>query len=344
MNIVLVGSIGYGNIGDTLLLERAIHDVRDVCADTPPHITVVTEESLWKRNAFHDVTRLPKNAFFPARTAFANAHAVIYVGYLFSEMTPRLTLLRIAYYNHLARVKGARIILYGCGFGPFTTFIRSLLAKANAKNVTHAALRDFPAQNALTTMNAGRAKRITKTHDILLGIPRDRKKEKQTRRHDVLLVVDPGLSRAQRTKIAELLEALTRAKIKVTIASFFPKEEHNLIEDICGMISFPLKIFNIANHFDIVHRLRNYSTLISTRYHAIIMGANEGCALFPLPVDGRLRELAYELGITHYSLDTLSVATLVRDVENALKTPPKATARYTGDENRAFLRNAIFDE
>jgi len=149
--VVICGAYGKGNAGDDAILEAIISEMRGIDCDMP--ITVMSKNPKATRHD-HRVRSIFTFNVFQMHRAFRKAKLYINGGgSLIQDVTSSRSLYFYLYTLLSAKMRGCRVMMYGCGIGPLTKDINvRAAAKILNKHVDMITLREDESLQTLRQM------------------------------------------------------------------------------------------------------------------------------------------------------------------------------------------------
>ncbi|MDR0293041.1 MAG: polysaccharide pyruvyl transferase CsaB [Oscillospiraceae bacterium] len=139
--LTICGAYGMNNAGDDAILEAILLETRREDPDIP--VRVLSRSPLETRLACRERTFHSFNVIAFARALRKSRVYLSGGGNLVQDVTSRRSLWFYLFTIWLARKRGCRVVMYGCGVGPvLTPFNRRLTARVLTKNVDIITLRE----------------------------------------------------------------------------------------------------------------------------------------------------------------------------------------------------------
>ncbi len=165
---VICGAYGRGNAGDDAILKAIVHELHQADADMPVHVASRRPEETRRKNGVQACYTFD----FPALWR-ALGRAELFIsggGSLIQNATSRRSLYYYLLLLCMAKLRGCRVMMYGCGIGPvYGAFHRWTAARMIDRFVDVITLRDDDSVRELSHMGVSRP-HIVRTADPTICI------------------------------------------------------------------------------------------------------------------------------------------------------------------------------
>lgn len=148
---IICGAYGRGNAGDDAILNAIIHELHQADPEMPVYVTSRRPEETRRRNSVQACHMFDFSALWKAL-----GHAALFIsggGSLIQNTTSRRSLYYYLLLLYLAKLRGCRVMMYGCGIGPvYGRFHRWMAARIIDSCVNIITLRDDDSVRELEDM------------------------------------------------------------------------------------------------------------------------------------------------------------------------------------------------
>ncbi len=280
--ILIVGYFGNQNLGDELLLERTISDLREI---RPSMKIEVLSASPKETARLHQVKGVLKWNPFAVLGAIMRSRKVIFIGGLFQDVTSGLSLIYYAAIGVWAKLLFRKIVLYNIGVGPISGRLglfltRMVFAMASVVSLRDtAAARFFPQKQYPVTSDPLFVKPVNPsavrlTGSLTIGVAL--KKYATVRYIPVLMNL--------------ILKLKSKYKVKMVYLPFEMPKKMKLLGDVCER--FNIQIFSQITNLDTIYRAyNNIDFIIGMNYHALVVAIQKAVPFISINYDPKIENL-----------------------------------------------------
>jgi len=298
--VAICGAYGMGNVGDEAILTSIIKTVRQTDADLP--IYVLTKSPKQTRRVHRVRTAHTFNIF----SFFIVAGKIkLYInggGSLIQDETSKRSLWFYLYTILIAKLRGAKVMMYGCGIGPVkSNFDRKLAGRIINHNVTSITLRENGSLAELTALGVISPK-VQLAADPVFALSGDITYNPESKFIAVALRHWKGIDNL----IPELANSLIYAYEKYQLTPVFvPIDKQDvhvnaMVADLLpNHIPFEsLQPFRMPS--DIISAMSKMRVALSMRLHGLIFGASVGLPLIGIVYDPKVNGFLDYIGQPYY--------------------------------------------
>ena len=300
MRAVLCGYYGMGNGGDEALLASLLQMLP---SQVTPLVLSGNPEETRRR---YGVEACPRKSAVAVLAALKQSDVFIWGGG--SLMQDATSALNPFYYGGLmglAQGMGLKTIAWAQGIGPLQRRQSRWLAKRALKGCAAVSVRD----RASAELLAGWRIPNWLAPDPVWAL----QSEPVSGLWDLHAPRVAVALRAHRWLTAERLERLTQALINFQKATqtcllllpFQPKVDLAIAQSIQSQLPGPNKLFCLADPKQLKGVFRGVEMVIGMRFHALVMGAAEGCRCFGLSYDPKVSQLIRDLTLPGWDLNPM---------------------------------------
>jgi polysaccharide pyruvyl transferase CsaB len=305
--LTICGAYGMDNAGDDAILEAILIEIRQEDADIPVRIlsrSPMETRLACREHAFHSFNFL----------AFARAvrKSRVYLsggGNLVQDVTSRRSLWFYLFTIWLAKKRGCRVLMYGCGVGPVSKpFNRRLTAKILSRHVETITLREVASQAELDLLGV-KGPNILLSADPALIL----RSESGDKVDSVLLKqgVPPGgryIGFALRDwpgfedRLPVIAEAVEYAyKTYGLTAVFIPvarRQDVRIGEKAAALVNCPCHVLKETGTARLtIGLLSRMRMVVAMRLHALIFAAGQGLPMVALPYNDKVNAFMEYMGL-----------------------------------------------
>ena len=298
MRAVLCGYYGYGNGGDEALLASLLQML-------PSHITpIVLSGNPEETRDRYGVDAYPRRSAFTVLRVLRQADAFIWGGG--SLMQDATSALNPFYYGGLmgmAQWLGLRTVAWAQGIGP--------LHRSSSRWIAH---RAFQGCHAVSVRDQGSARWVA-DWQVPFWLAPDPVWALEAKPFDPLWNLPaPRVAVALRSHrwltperleivIAALADFQKATQTCILLLPFQPVQDLAIAQQIQPQLPGPSHILCVDDPRQLKGVFRGVEMTIAMRYHALIMGAAEGCRCFGLSYDPKVKQLLQELDLPGWDLN-----------------------------------------
>ena len=282
--VLLCGYYGFGNMGDDVLLARAIERARDKYPDLP--ITALTASPHICYRKF-GVRCAQRSSFFCVIREISRAESVVFGGgTLLQNTTSHRSLWYYLFVLRLAEILGKRVELWGNGVEKISgIFSRRVSANALSK-CAFLGLRDRASVKEVYALLNEFGKDVPTVRlegDLAASaFPENAKNAEYTLARlgigkgdrIVAVALRGGEKKEDMQKIQRFLSALCSDGIKLVFVVMYPAEDLKITKKMCerldGILAYPL------GASDVQAIMRRCSLVCGMRYHALVFAHSVG--------------------------------------------------------------------
>ncbi|MBO7249682.1 MAG: glycosyltransferase [Clostridia bacterium] len=290
----ICGYYGFGNIGDETLLAAAISRCKK---EGERQISALTRRPQKDRYSFGVRCVRRKNIFSLTREIGHSRRLVFGGGTLFQDRTSTRSLLYYVAIAEIAKMRGVKVELWGCGLDVVgrmgQKLLRRVLLYSDHIGLRDRRSRDFAERLGLPperlTLEEDLAHLVTETES-----PRIRELVANKKRPLVLISVSGGGSEGDFLHICEDIKRRKRAGREVMLLEMYPREDRkktSVLSDECGC-----EILSGLSGGEIVYLCQNIELCISERLHALIFSKLGGCNFIGVGKDQKIIAFCKENG------------------------------------------------
>ncbi|MCL2004400.1 MAG: polysaccharide pyruvyl transferase CsaB [Oscillospiraceae bacterium] len=326
--LTICGAYGMDNAGDDAILEAILLEIRQEDPDVPVRIlsrSPMETRLACREHAFHSFNLL----------AFARAvhKSRVYLsggGNLVQDITSRRSLWFYLFTIWLAKKRGCRVLMYGCGVGPVNKpFNRRLTAKILSRHVETITLREVASQAELDLLGVKgpnillsadpalilRSESDEKVDSVLLkqGVP------PEGRYIGFALRDWPGVE----DRLPVIAEAVEYAyKAYGLTAVFVPvarRQDVRVGEAAAALIGCPCHVLRETGSARLtIGLLSRMQMVVAMRLHALIFAAGQGLPMVALPYNDKVTAFMEYMGLDLcLPLEQLSAPALTALIDKA---------------------------
>ena len=331
-NILISGYYGFGNLGDELLLEAILNDLRQV--DPRGKVTVLSARPLETAKRF-GVRAVCRTDPFALMGEMRRCDLLLSGGgTLLQDATSRQSLW---YYLTVLRLAGALqkpVVVYSQGIGPLRHPRHQELVGRALERAEVITLRDEASAGLLEQMGVRRPYAVTA--DPVLSLA-EQSGERDERR--IGWVLHGGLCGSRTLEVlGEAMMELNRQGYPSVLLPFYPRQDGGAVER--------LSTWGEAVEPERVRReIGRCGRVISMRLHGLILGAAVGSRVLALSDDPKVAGFLDGMGLPEGRLpERLTAGELVQEVlHRARQAEPHRLEEAKGrlEENRRQLKTLI---
>lgn len=346
--------IGAGNLGDELLFERLLEQLR---ANGVEHITSISLDPDDTASRHPDVDTVTPRQLLRSAAAIRRATAVIVgPGGILQDDTSPWSLPYQLHRPLLARVLRTPVIGHGLGAGPLRRRSSGWLLRQAFGGAAELVVRDEPSAKTLTALGVS----ATATADLVIGSPKPSVKPADRmvvslRPHRPGGAIVPvrwqtdAVSNDRLTATALALdEAARRHDLTTTFVAFEPHRDHPLHQAVAARMATTAETI-VPDTDTLLAEVTQSRVVVATRFHAGIAALVGNRPAVLVGYAPKVRSLAERLDgifpIVPHTLD--GIRQLPNEIDRALAVEPNridaAAARLRAIESRntALLHDAL---
>ena len=293
--ILISGYYGFGNLGDEMILEAMVGDMRELMPDL--RLTVLSG-SPGETARLYGVESLDYRDFSGIFKALRTANLFISGGGgLLQDVTSRRSLFYYLGLIGLARLLGVPVMVYAQGFGP----VRSALGRAAVREILNRAtlvsLRDGWSKNELERLGVTDPL-VSVVSDPALGLDGFNGRVKNTGPMSVGIAVRDWKGAFEYKKaIASLADKLIEDKgADIVFIPFHPPADKIASQDIMAMMGRGATLWEWKTRSEMTEMFSRLDLLIGMRLHALILAALNGVPMVGISCDPKLDLFVKSLG------------------------------------------------
>lgn len=282
--ILISGYYGFGNLGDELLLEALLDDVRRVRPDA--EVTVLSARPLETAKRF-GVTAIHRTDPVALRRAMQRCDLLLSGGgTLLQDGTSRRSLWYYLAVIRLARELGKPVMIYSQGLGPLNHPRDRAMVRRTLEDVQAVTLRDEASGRLLGALGAECP--FSVTADPVLALPMDRDQKMERR---IGWVLHGGTcNRRLLWVLEETAERLAGKGYSSVLLPFYPREDGGAVRHLAHL-------WETAPPDNLLGTLETCGTVVSMRLHGLILGANGGSRVLALSRDVKVEQFLGEMAL-----------------------------------------------
>lgn len=354
--VLICGAYGKGNAGDDSILEAILQQMRDIDPDVPLYVLSRNPKETrlrYRVEAIHTFDFLQFLRRMGKTKLYINGG-----GSLIQDVTSTRSLQYYLSNIAMAKRRGNKVLMYGCGIGPVSLpKNRKSAGKIIDRYADIITLRDPQSEKELQDMGVTKPEvRITSDPALLLSpAPADKVDSfilSQGMELDgkyAMFSLRPWKGVEEKLQIfARQAQSLYEEKGIVPV--FFalePKRDLEITQKVASMVNCPHHIVTAPHdgHL-IVGLMGRMQVLVSMRLHALIFAAGQGAPLVGVVYDPKVSGFLDYLGQKRYmDLAEVEETTLAAMTEEALQeginTYSAQSLRKLAEENEAVARQLL---
>lgn len=298
MRAVLCGYYGQGNGGDEALLASLLQML-------PSHVTpLVLSGNPTETRDRYGIDAYGRKSAFEVLRVLRQTDAFIWGGG--SLMQDATSVMSPFYYGGLmglAQQLGLRTIAWAQGVGPLRRNTTQWLSRQTFRGCSAVSVRD---QGSATLMSQWQIPFWLAPDPVwaLEAIPLKGLWDLPAPRVAVALRSHPWLTSQRLNQITQaLIDFQNATQTCLLLLPFQPVQDLAIAQAIQPHLPGPSQILPIADPRQLKGVFRGVEMVLAMRYHALIMGAAEGCRCFGLSYDPKVKTLMQELAFPGWDLN-----------------------------------------
>ncbi|MDR1669595.1 MAG: polysaccharide pyruvyl transferase CsaB [Oscillospiraceae bacterium] len=336
--LTICGAYGMNNAGDDAILEAILLEIRQEDPDVP--VRILSRSPPMTRLAFRERCFHSFHLFALFRALGKSRVFLCGGGTLIQDGTSRRSLWFYLFTIWLARKRGCRVAMLGCGVGPVQTpFNRRLTARVLSRNVEVITLREEVSRRELDKLGVKIPKILLSADPALILEPEESEKV------DSLLLKQgvplggryigfalrdwPGLSQ----KLPEIVTAVEYAYSEYGLtAVFIPVERRKDIqpgERAAALVACPCHVLRETGSARLtIGLLSRMEMVVAMRLHALIFASGQGLPMVGLPYTDKVSAFMDYMGQRLYTpLKDVTASRLIRHIDSAMALQGNRKAR-----------------
>ncbi len=327
--LTICGAYGMNNSGDDAILESILLEIRQIDPDIPVRIlsrSPPVTRLVFRERCFHSF-----HLFALIRALGKSRVFLCGGGTLIQDGTSRRSLWFYLFTIWLARKRGCRVVMLGCGIGPvLKPFNRRLTARVLTKDVEVITLREQISRNELERLGVTGPRILLSADPALILQPEDSEKVDSLllkqgvplggRYIGIALREWPGLL----TKLPEIVAAVEYAYREYGLtAVFIPVERRKDIqpgERAAALIRCPCHVLRETGSARLtIGLLARMQMVVAMRLHALIFASGQGLPMVGLPYTDKVSAFMDYMGQKLYTpLNDVTAEQLIGHIDSAM--------------------------
>jgi len=353
--VLICGAYGKGNAGDDSILEAILQQMRHIDPDMPLYVLSRNPRETklrYRIGAVHTFSALKFLSLMGKTRLYINGG-----GSLIQDVTSTRSLQYYLSNIALAKLRGNRVLMYGCGIGPVSLKNRRSAGRIIDRYADVITLRDPQSAKELRDMGVSKPEiRVTADPALLLDPAPEVKIESfllsqglDPKGKYAMLVLRPwkGIEEKLNVVAAEAERLYVNHGLTPVFFALEPGRDLSVSQKAAELVSCPHHVVSAPHdgHL-IVGLMGQMEAVISMRLHALIFAAGLGIPLVGVVYDPKVSGFLDYLGQSRYAqLDDLTEESLHEMTEEALAEGRSAYSanklRKLAEENEAAARRLL---
>jgi polysaccharide pyruvyl transferase CsaB len=326
--LTICGAYGMDNAGDDAILEAILLEIRQEDPDVP--VRILSRSPMETRLAFREKSFHSFNPFAFARAVSKSRVYLSGGGNLVQDITSSRSLWFYLFTIWLAKKRGCRVLMYGCGVGPVSKpFNRRLTAKILSNNVETITLREVASQAELDLLGVKGPNIFHSADPALILQPEINEKvdsimlkqgvPPEGRYIGFALRDWPGFE-DKLPAIAQAVEyAYTAYGLTAVFVPVARRQDVRVGEKAAALANCPCHVLKETGSARLtIGLLSRMQMVVAMRLHALIFAAGQGLPMVALPYNDKVNAFMEYMGLDLcLSLDALTGAALTGLIDRA---------------------------
>lgn len=354
MKIVICGNYGAENLGDEMILEGILENLRSVTPSAEITIFSGNPKQTFEKTSIKSVEKFPTGFKSLLKSIFGKNKAkqavkecdyfILGGGGLFGNLTFRANLIWGIQAWQAYRHKKP-VIMYGQSIGQLNGKIRKWIVKNLFKKADFIGVRDSESKKRLE--NLGITKEIKVIPDLAFSITNVPKNSGLKENKELILALrgNGGLNKNSKNIIHEFLQDLISKNWKIRVINFQKNIDETLHKEITKNLQ-NTEILDIKNTKELLEAYSTSDLVLGMRLHSIISAIKTETPFIAISYADKVKDLLNDAKLSEYMLSTDKITleklqdlfskTMKEDKEIRQKL-----ALYNQATNRTFLESCF---